>query len=249
MFQELFKEVFIFAAFLGTPTVGFGVLFWLWLFRTIAVCHAALVKTGWLNMCWSHPDGRVPSYHMEKISTELMSFMFTVTSSWTVIWSPCLIFCLFKSTLVLEAGVWGIVAELLQLSCQCWIPEDVYCSHNNTYILPTWDFFCVLTDVTGTGQLQWFRSVTSERCIETLFIAASLRLQQPLEKVLPHCQSQQSHFLSFPVGRKRTGANFRRGASRATMGEEKCICKWKSIYVSKPAVRMKQNLCEHFLMW
>ena len=43
--------------------------------------------------------------------------------------------------------------------------------------------------------------------------------QQALEKVLPHCQIQQSHFLSFPVGRKMTRANFRQRARRATRSQ------------------------------
>lgn len=93
-----------------------------------------------------------------------------------------------------------------------------------------------LTDVTGSSQ--------QTCCVSRLFLHGINSLQ-PLEKVLPHCQIQQSHFLSFPAGMKMTRANFRQGARIITKkGSEECHCKWKSI---KPATGVKSNLCENVL--
>lgn len=83
-------------------------------------------------------------------------------------------------------------------------------------------------------------SMGSAQCSECVLVHLLTNFtppQQALQKVLPHCQIQQSHFLSFPVGRKMTRANFRQRACRATRSEvllrggtalkvEKHLCHW-----------------------
>lgn len=71
----------------------------------------------------------------------------------------------------------------------------------------------------------------------------SLHLLRRLQERLPRCQTQQSDFLPFPVGRKRTEAVLR--CFTPPQGWMRGVSANGKTFVPKPAVRMKQSECKN----